>query len=152
MDSVLDGGGQLERTMKPDSVAAPSTGSVLLHAFILVGIPLFLYVNGMLHHSWGAPGPGGAIQVSLDSASIPLPSDQPKNDNVLPTDKPSPAPAPPQPKAKQAVDDTAIPIQGKQPKPEKQKQVKTPKVPPPPVPNNRVQYGEQAGSKLSRST
>jgi hypothetical protein len=70
MDSVLDGGGQLERAMKPDPVAAPVTGSVLLHAFILVGIPLFLYLNGMLHHSWGAPGPGGAIQVSLDSAAL----------------------------------------------------------------------------------
>src|ERR1700677_2188368 len=127
MDSVLDGGGQLERTMKPDSVAAPVTGSVLLHAFILVGIPLFLYLNGMMHHSWGAQGPGGAIQVSLDSASIPLPSDQPKTDNVLPTDRPSPAPAPPAPKAKQAIDEKAIPIQGKEVKPEKQKQKPAPK-------------------------
>jgi periplasmic protein TonB len=151
MDSVLDGGGQLERAMKPDPVAAPVTGSVLLHAFILVGIPLFLYLNGMMHHSWGAQGPGGAIQVSLDSASIPLPSDQPKTDNVLPTDKPSPAPAPPEPKAKQMVDEKAIPIQGKDQKLEKQKQLKTAKAPPP-KPDNRVQYGEQAGSKLSRST
>jgi len=139
--------------MKPDPIAAPATGSIVLHALLFGGILFWGFFNGFFHHNlWGNSGPGSAIQVSLDSASIPLPSDQPKNDNVLPTDRPSPAPAPPQPKAKQAVDDTAIPIQGKQQKPEKQKQVKAPKVPPPPVPNNRVQYGEQAGSKLSRST
>ena len=88
--------------------------------------------------------------MSLDSSSIPLPSDQPKNQNVLPTEKPSPAPAPPQPKAKQAIDETAIPIQGKEKKLEKQKQIKTPKTPP--KEESRIQYGEQAGSKLSRST
>jgi protein TonB len=153
MESILDGGGQLEREMKPDPITAPATGSIVLHALLFGGIVFYGFFNSLMHHNlWGNPGPGSAIQVSLDSASIPLPSDQPKNENVLPTDKPSPAPAPPQPKAKQAVDDTAIPIQGKQPKPEKQKQIKAPKVPPPPVPNNRVQYGEQAGSKLSRST
>jgi protein TonB len=152
MDSVLDGGGQLEREMKPDPVAAPATGSIVLHAALFGGILFYGFFNGLMHHNlWGNPGPGSAIQVSLDSATIPLPSDQPKNDNVLPTEKPSPAPATPQPKAKQAVDETAIPIQGKDQKPEKQKQVKTPKVPPPKQ-DTRVQYGEQAGSKLSRST
>src|ERR1700679_2923087 len=68
MDSVLDGGGQLEREMKPDPLAAPVTGSVVLHLAILVGIPLYMYFNGFLHHNWGNPGPGSAIQVSLDSA------------------------------------------------------------------------------------
>ncbi|HEY1903041.1 MAG TPA: TonB C-terminal domain-containing protein [Terracidiphilus sp.] len=150
MDSVLDGGGQLEREMKPEPIAASATGSIVLHAALFGGILLYGFINGF-HHNWGNPGPGSAIQVSLDSAAIPLPTDQPKNDNVLPTDKPSPAPAPPEPKAKQAVDETAIPIQGKEQKPEKQKQVKTAKAPPP-KPEDRVQYGEQAGSKLSRST
>jgi len=150
MDSVLDGGGQLEREMKPDPIAASATGSIVLRAALFGGILLYGFINGF-HHNWGNPGPGSAIQVSLDSAAIPLPTDQPKNDNVLPTDKPSPAPAPPEPKAKQAVDETAIPIQGKEQKPEKQKQVKTAKVPPP-KPEDRVQYGQQAGSKLSRST
>jgi periplasmic protein TonB len=150
MDSVLDGGGQLEREMKPDPIAASATGSIVLHAALFGGILLYGFINGF-HHNWGNPGPGSAIQVSLDSAAIPLPTDQPKNDNVLPTDKPSPAPAPPEPKAKQAVDETAIPIQGKEQKPEKQKQVKTAKVQPP-KPEDRVQYGQQAGSKLSRST
>jgi protein TonB len=153
MESVLDGGGQLERAMKPDPVAAPATGSILLHAALFGGFLFWGFFNGLFHHNlWGNPGPGSAIQVSLDSASIPLPSDQPKNDNVLPTDTPSPAPAPPQPKVKDTVDQTAIPILGKEKKPEKQKQVKAPKVPPQPVPKNKIQYGEQEGSKLSRST
>jgi protein TonB len=135
MDSVLDGGGQLERAMKQDPFAAPATGSLVLHAALFGLILFFGFFNGLMHHNWGAP----------------LPSDQPKNDNVLPTEKPSPAPPPPAPKAKQTVDETAIPIQGKAVKPEKQKQVKTAKVQPP-KPDNRVQYGEQAGSKVARST
>ena len=150
MDSVLDGGGQLEREMRPDPLAMPVTGSLVLHAALFGTIVFYAVFNGFLHHNlWGAPGPGSAIQVSLTSSAIPLPSDQPKNDNVIPTDKPSPAPAPPEPKAKEAVDDTAIPILGKEKKPEKQVKA-APKTPP--KQDNRVQYGEQAGSKLSRST
>jgi periplasmic protein TonB len=153
MDSVLDGGGQLEREMKPDSIAAPATGSIVMHVVLFGGIAFYAFFNGFFHRNWGAPGPGSAIQVSLDSAAIPLPSDQPKTDNVLPTEKPSPAPLPPAPKAKeQAVDQTAIPIQGKEAKPEKQKQAPKPTKQPPPKPDDRLQYGEQAGQKLSRST
>ncbi len=152
MSSILEDKEQLERHMRHDPVAAPATGSLLLHAVLFGGILLYGFFNGFLHHNfWGNPGPGSAMQVTLDSSAIPLPSDQPKNDNVLPSEKPSPAPAPPEPKAKQAIDETAIPIQGKEKKPEKQKQVKTAKVTPP-TPDNRIQYGEQAGSKLSRST
>src|ERR1700723_4728334 len=151
MDSVLDGGGQLEREMGPDPLTASATGSIVLHAVLFGGILFCGFFDGFPHHSWGNPGPGSSIQVSLDSAAVPLPSDQPKNDNVLPSEKPSPAPAPPEPKAKEAVDETAIPIQGKEKKPEKQKQEKTAKVQPP-KPENRLQYGEQAGSRLSRST
>ncbi len=151
MDSVLDGGGQLEREMRPDPIAAPVTGSIVLHAVLFGGVAFYAFFNGFLHHNWGNPGPGSAIQVSLDSAAIPLPSDQPKNDNVLPTEKPSPAPEPPQPKAKEQVDEKAIPIQGKTQQVEKQKQLKAPKQPPA-KPDDRLKYGEQAGSKLSRST
>jgi hypothetical protein len=166
MDSVLDGGGQLEREMRPDRLGASATGSVLLHALLFGGIVFWGVFNGFLHHNyWGNPGPGSAMQVSLDSAAIPLPSDQPKNDNVLPSETPSPAPAPPQPKAEKAVDETAIPILGKETKLDKHKQIKsevkqpTPKQlapskakQPPPKPDSRIQYGEQAGSKLARST
>jgi protein TonB len=166
MDSVLDGGGQLEREMRPDRLGASATGSVLLHALLFGGIVFWGVFNGFLHHNyWGNPGPGSAMQVSLDSAAIPLPSDQPKNDNVLPSETPSPAPAPPQPKAEKAVDETAIPILGKETKLDKHKQIKsevkqpTPKQlapskakQPPPKPDSRIQYGEQAGSRLARST
>lgn len=151
MDSILEGIEQLERELTPEPIRAPAAGSLILHAALFGGILAYGIVSGFIHHNfWGNPGPGSAIQVSLDSSSIPLPSDQPKNENVLPTEKPSPAPAPPTPKAKQAVDESAIPIQGKEKKLEKQKQIKTPKTPP--KEDNRIQYGEQAGSKLSRST
>jgi len=152
MDSILEGIEQLERELTPEPIRAPAAGSLLLHGALFGGILAYGILSGFIHRNfWGNPGPGSAIAVSLDSSAIPLPSDQPKNENVLPTEKPSPVPETPAPKAKQAIDDTAIPIQGKEKKPEKQKQVKTAKVVPP-KPDNRIQYGEQAGSKLSRST
>ena len=59
MDSVLDGGGQLEREMRPDPVAASATGSVLLHAVLFGGIVFYGFFNGFLHHNyWGNPGQG----------------------------------------------------------------------------------------------
>jgi len=168
METILDGGGELEREMRPDPLAASATGSILLHALLFGGIVAYALFNGFTHHNWGNPGPGSAMQVKLDSAVLPLPSDQPKNDNVLPTDKPSPAPAPPAPKAKEVVDESAIPISSKEKtleKPEKKKPVEAPakqpesKAPPQksqakqqPKPDDRIQYGEKAGSKLSRST
>jgi protein TonB len=102
MDSILEGAEQLERELTPDPVAAPATGSIVLHAALFGSILAYGLINGFMHHNfWGAPGPGSAIQVTLTSSAIPLPSDQPKNDNVLPSEKPSPAPAPPEPKAKE---------------------------------------------------
>jgi protein TonB len=152
MDSVLDGGGQLEREMRPERMSVPATGSLLFH-LALFGI-IFVGFKGFIHQNWGAPGPGSAIQVSLDSAPIPLPSDQPKTDNVLPTDTPSPAPAPPAPKAKEQVEDEkAIPIKAKEAKPDKKQAPAPPKqIKQQPKPDDRVKYGEQAGQKLARST
>ena len=70
---------------------------------------LYGILNGFFHHNlWGNPGAGGAIQVSLVSNALPLPSEQ-QNQNVLTTETPSQAPAEPTPKAKQAVDETAFP-------------------------------------------
>lgn len=157
MSSILEGGEQLERELMPDPIAAPAAGSIVLHALLFGLVIFYAIIGGFFHHNfWGSPGPGSAIQVSLDSSAIPLPSDQPKTDNVLTTEKPSQAPAPPQLKAKEAVDQTAIPIQGKQQKPQKEKQQETaPKTQPKqpkPLQDNRAQFGEQAGSKLSRST
>jgi len=156
MSSVLEGGEQLERELIPDRIAAPAAGSLILHGLLFGIVVFYAIIGGFLHHNfWGNPGPGGAIQVSLDSSAIPLPSDQPKTYNVLTTEKPSQAPAPPTPKAKEAVDETAIPIQGKEVKPQKQPQPPPKpqtKQPPKPVQDNRAQFGEQAGSKLARST
>ena len=103
METVLDGGGQLEREMRPDRMGASATGSILLHAALFGGVLFYGFFTGF-HHNWGNPGPGSAIQVTLNSAAIPLPNDQPKNDNVLPSEKPSPAPAPPAPKAAKQID------------------------------------------------
>ena len=164
METILDGGGELERAMRPDPLVASATGSVLLHALLFGGIAFYALFNGFAHHNWGNPGPGSAMQVKLDSALLPLPSDQPKNDNVLPSEKPSPAPAAPAPKAKETVDESAIAIQGKEKKLDKKKQAataskqtqaqaqKSQAKQPPVKPDNRIQYGEKAGSKLSRST
>lgn len=155
MSSILEGGEQLERELVSEPIAAPAAVSVALHAALFGTVLFYAILGGFFHHNfWGNPGPGSAIQVSLDSSAIPLPSDMPKTDNVLTTEKPSEAPAPPQPKAKEAVDETAIPIQGKEVKPQKQPQ--PPPKPQPkqqkPVDDTRAQFGEQAGQKLSRST
>lgn len=157
MSSLLEGGEQLERELSPEPTTAPAIGSVVLHGALFGSILLYGIINGFFHHNfWGNPGAGSAIQVNLDSSAIPLPADQPKTDNVLTTEKPSQAPAPPQPKAEEKVDETAIPIPGKEQKVEKEKPkppaTKTQPKQPPPKQENRAQFGEQAGSKLARST
>jgi protein TonB len=149
MDTLLEGGEQLERELAPEPLAAPAAGSLLLHGCLIAGIVLYGLLGGFFHHSqWGGSGGGGAIQVHL-TASLPLPSDQPLNENVLATDTPSQAPAETAPQAKQAVDETAIPILGPQTKPQQQSSVKTP--PHQQQMDNRAQYGEQAGSSMARS-
>jgi protein TonB len=114
---------------------------------------LYGILGGFFHHSlWGGSGMAGAIQVNLSSA-LPLPSNQPVNQNVLATEKPSEAPAPPTPKAKQAEDETAIPISGKQKKkPERETAMRTPPRQQEPIRNNRANYGEQAGSSMPRAS
>ncbi len=130
---------------------APAAGAVLLHCGIVAAIVLYGIIGGFFHHNlWGGAGPGGAIQVNLVSSALPLPSELPPNKNVLATETPSQAPTPPEPKAKQAVDETAIPILGKQKKPEKQVAPKTPQKQTQPMENNRAQYGEQASSSMPR--
>ncbi len=149
MNSLLDGGEQLERELTPEPMAAPAAGSLLLHGALAVSLLTYGLLAGLFHHSqWGSAGSGGAIQVTLTSA-LPLPSDQPPNENVLATETPSQAPAAPTPKAKQVVDETAIPIAGKQKKPQQETVRKTPQHQP--LENDRAQYGEQAGSSMPRS-
>ena len=150
MDSLLDGGEQLERELAPEPMAAPAMGSLLLHGALAAVLLTYGILGGLFHHNlWGSAGNSGAIQVSLTSA-LPLPSDQPPNENVLATDTPSQAPAEAAPKAKQAVDDSAIAITGKQKKPQQQIARKMPQQQT--QADNRARYGEQAGSSIARAT
>jgi protein TonB len=152
MSVLLEGTEQLEQELTPEPVMAPATGSVLLHLGIVAGIVLYGILGGFFHHNtWGGQG-GGAVQVNLVSNALPLPSNQPVNQNVLATEKPSEAPAPPTPKAKQAEDLTAIPISGKQKKAERETTPRTPPRKEEPVPTNRATYGEQTGSQMPRAT
>jgi protein TonB len=156
-----DGSANLERELAGDlsgePVAGPAFGAILLHAAIAGVLLLYTFLGAFFHHSfWGNPGPGGSIQVSLVSNALPLPADHANNENVLTTEKPSEAPAPPTPKAQQAVDETAIPISGKQQTATPKKDLKTaPKTQthqPQPKQENRAQFGEQAGASMPRAT
>src|SRR5271165_2757648 len=152
MSVLLEHDEHLERELTGEPIAAPATGSVLLHV-ALAGIVISYYILGGFFKSnlWGGPSTGGAIQVNLVSSAIPLPNDHPPNENVLATDKPSPAPAPPEPKAAPKIDEEAIPIQGKKDQlkplvaPKKQQKIQQL------VQQNRAQYGEQAANNLPRA-
>jgi protein TonB len=157
MNSLLESpqhrGAQFGRSLTNDRLLAPATGSFVLHGVLFGALLFYGILSGFFHHNlWGNPGTGGAIQVTLVSTALPLPADHPLNENVLTTETPSKAPAPPAPKAKQEVDETAIPISGKEIKPQKQTTPKTQPHQPPPKPENRAQFGEQAGSSMPRAT
>jgi protein TonB len=150
MESVLEGSEHLERELSPEPVAAPAVGSVVLHVVLAGGVIFYGAFSGLFHHNmWGNAGPGGAMQVSLVSNTLPLPSDQPPNQNVLSTETPSQAPAAPTPKEQQQVDERAIPILGRNAQPEKRTMQKTQQHQPQPM-QNRAAYGEQAGSQMPR--
>jgi protein TonB len=149
MDTMLDRGEQLERTPPSEPLMAPAAGSLLLHAGLAAGLLAYGLLGGLFHHNqWGSAGMGGAIQVNLTS-SLPLPSDQPLNQNVLATDTPSQAPAEAAPKTKEAVDETALPISDKQKKIEEQNARKARLQQA--AQENRAQYGEQSGSSMARA-
>jgi protein TonB len=150
MSTLLEGDEKLERELVPEPIAAPAMGSIALHVGLAGFLVLYGLLGGLFHHSiWGDTGQGGAIQVNLVSSALPLPSDQPPNQNVLATETPSQAPAEPTPKAKQAVDEKALAISGKQVKPKQQTVPKTQQHQPQ-TQNNRAQYGEQASNSMPR--
>ncbi len=152
MDTLLEGGEQLERELTPEPVAAPAAGALVLHGALAVLLLTWGLLSGLFpHNQWGAPANGGAIQVNLVTSALPLPSDQPVNQNVLATETPSQAPEAPQPKAKQAEDETDLPILGKHAKPDRQTEHKTAQHQPPPKPDNLARYGEQSGSSMPRT-
>lgn len=147
MSALLEGDERLEQELTGERIVAPATRSLLLHLALAVSV--YFSFHGFFHgDTWGGNTNGGTIRASIVS-TIPLPSDQPPNENVLSTETPSPAPAPPAPKTETTVDQNAIPIQGKhqQPKPQPRKQQKLPPQPP----TNRAQYGEQAANNLPRA-
>ncbi|MGA9068757.1 MAG: TonB family protein [Terracidiphilus sp.] len=153
MEMQLEGGGRLGRQLKPEPMAASAFGALLLHGGLAATLLIYGYLGGLFHHNqWGDAGASGAIQVSLVTSALPLPSDQKPNDNVLATDTPSEAPAEPAAKEKQAVDDSAIAISGKQVKPQQQTIARVPQSQVKPPQDNKAKYGEQGGSSIARNT
>jgi protein TonB len=153
MSVLLEGDEQLERELTAEPIAAPATGSLVLHASLAAAIVLYGVLGGFFHSNlWGGSAAGGAIRVNLVSSALPLPTDQPPNQNVLATDKPSQAPVLPLPKAAPpTVDEKSIPVLGKQEKPKEKPAPKTPPKQPQPKQDNRAQYGEQAASSMPRA-
>ncbi len=152
MSAVLEGVEHLERELTPEPIAGPAVGSLVLHGVLLASIVSYGLLSGLFHSSfWGNKGAGGAMQVNLVSNALPLPADQPVNQNVLATETPSQAPAEPSPKEKQAVDEKAIPILGKQ-KPKQMPIQKTQQHQQQPTKDNLARYGEQSGSSMPRQT
>jgi periplasmic protein TonB len=153
MSVLMESTDRLEQELSPEPMVIPAAESIVLHLALLASIVLYGILGGFFHRNlWGGAGASGAIQVNLVSSALPLPSNQPVNQNVLSTETPSQAPAPPAPKEKQVEDLTAIPIAGKQKKPEKETIQRTPPQKQEPVPTNRANYGEQAGSNIPRSS
>jgi TonB family C-terminal domain len=152
MDGLMEGSEHLERELTPEPIAAPAVGSFVLHGVLIGLVVSWGLLNGLIkHNTWGNQGMGGAMQVNLVSSAIPLPNTQPQNQNVLATEKPSKAPAPPAPKTQAKVDETAIPISGKQVKPQEQTTQKTPPQAAPKA-DNSAHYGEQSGTSIPRAT
>ncbi len=151
MSSILEGAGHLEQELTPEPMGRPAAGSLALHAVLAAGIIFYGVLSGLFHHStWGNPGAGGAMSVTLVSNALPLPAEEPVNKNVLSTETPSLAPAAPSPKREQRIDLQAIPIPGRHVKPKEQTRPRTQPHQPQPTANNLAAYGEQSGSSMPR--
>ena len=153
MSSLLEGNEEhLEQELAGEPFAKPATGSFVLHALLGASIVLYYMLGGFFHANiWGGATAGGAIRVQITSA-LPLPSDQPINENVLATEKPSPAPEIPQPKEQaKTLDLNAVPIPGKKEKPKPQPTPKSQPKQQQVAQDNRARYGEQAGSSMPRA-
>lgn len=151
MDSVLEGAEHLERELTPEPFAVPVMGSLALHGGLIAALVFYGVLSGLFHHNlWGNLGSGGAMQVNLVSNAIPLPNNQPLNQNVLATEKPSQAPAAPSPKEQRTIDQTAIPIPGKQTKPQQKNTPKTQQHQQQQPQDNVARYGEQTGTSIPR--
>lgn len=153
MSGVLEGSEHLERELTPEPIAGPAISSFVMHGLLLAGLVFYGLMGGLFHHNlWGNQGAGGSMQVNLVSNALPLPNNQPVNKNVLTTEKPSEAPAPPSRKEQKQVDEKAIPIAGKQVKPQEQTTPKTQPNQPQQTQDNLARYGEQTGTVIPRTT
>ncbi len=151
MATLIEGDERLERELAPEALGAPAMGSVALHAGLVGAVALYIVLGGLFRPKmWGSAGPGGILQVQIAS-SLPLPNNQPLNQNVLATTTPSPAPAAPAPKTTHIVQKNAIPILGKHAKPEEKTQTRTQPHQPPQKQQDVARYGEQRGSWMQRS-
>jgi periplasmic protein TonB len=151
MEKLIEGDEGLDRELTPDGVVAPAMGSLALHGAMLGVVVLYIAIGGLFRPKvWGSAGPGGVMTVAL-ATSLPLPNNQPVNNNVLATQTPSEAPAPPAPKTTHAEDQNAIPIVGKKVQPKKVTQAKTQPHQPQPKQQDKARTGEQAGSWMQRS-
>jgi len=124
--------------------------SLVLHLVIVACIALYGIIGHFHHNLWGGTGGTAAVQVNIAS-TLPLPTDQPINQNVLSTEMHSQAAAL---KEKQAEDSASIPLQSTQPKKRSDRGTaqRTPPPQPQTVEQNRARYGEQAGSNIPRSS
>ena len=146
MDSLLNNSEHIDRQLAPESMTAPAAGSLLLHGALAAVLLTYGFFAGLFHyHQWGASG-SGAIQVNMVSA-LPLPSDQPPNENVLATETPSKAPAEPDVKTKHAIDDSTLAISGKNKPKKNTRKAKQHEL----EEDNLARYGEQSGSSMARS-
>ena len=145
MSSFFQSGEHLEQGLAPEPFARPAAGAVLLHCGLVVAIVFTASSADSSITICGEAQAPAEPSRSTSPAPFPFPSDHPPNQNVLATEKPSEAPAPPEPKAKQEEDETAIPILGKTKKPRAAGDHSKLRRQPQPVPQNRAQYGEQAG-------
>ena len=151
MEGLLEGDERLERELAPEGVVAPAMGSLALHGALLAAVALYILVGGLFRPKlFGGPGAGGVLQVQLAS-SLPLPNNQPVNQNVLATETPSTAPALPAPKTTQIQKLNAVPIVGKRVQPQKVTQTRTQPHQPPPKSQDQAHYGEKSGSVIQQS-
>lgn len=151
MSELLQNDAQIEAELAPEPFLLPATGSLFLHLALAGGMLAFGYLGGLFHHNtWGSQDAGGAIQVSLVSSALPLPSEE-VNENVLSTEKPSESAAAPTPKATEKVDDDAIALSDKRKKLAEQTAERIAQRAPTQQQDNRAQYGETAGSSTPRS-
>ena len=92
----------------------------------------------------------GMLTATPSLAQTAQPATKSDSKMMAPAPKASESKMAPAPKTQQKVDETAIPIQGKETKPQEKT---TQKAPPQPAPKtNTAQYGEQSGTSIPRAT